>query len=302
MLECVLEYLKAQDVEYKENVKLGGISPIRIGGYAKIVILPRSIDELVNLLRFCGRKGLKVKIIGSMSNILVDDMGYDGILVKTDKLRGLEVIGNNFVAECGVSLYRLAGISSKCGFSGFEELSGIPGRVGGAVYMNAGAYGREISDLVTECIVYDIESSNVTCLKSADLAFSYRESSLRHNNFLLLSASFRLFNSSCEVVLNRMKECRQKRIASQPTNMPSLGSVFKRPDTHTSAGELIDKCGLRGFLIGGAAISEKHAGFIVNLGGATSGEVKALAALAERSVYEKYGIRLQREIEFLDIR
>ena len=300
MLEYVLEYLKAKDVEYKENIKLSDISPIRIGGYAKIVILPRNIPELLDAFKFCSREKVKVKIIGGMSNILPEDSGYDGIIIKTDKLKNVEFSGDEIVAECGASISRVAAASAEHGLSGFEELSGIPGRVGGAIYMNAGAYGREISDILSECTIYDVDSAEITVLSSDQLHFSYRKSDLSSGNFVLLSAKFHLSEDLTDNISQRMKEFGQRRRSSQPTNMPSLGSVFKRPDPNRSAGELIDKCGLRGFSIGGAGISEKHAGFIVNLGGATAGEVKSLMTIAERTVYEKFGIRLQREIEFLD--
>lgn len=300
MLECILEYLKAKDVEYKENIKLSDVSPIRIGGRAKMIVLPRNMSEFLNVLRFCGREKIKVKTVGGMSNILPDDVGYDGVIIKTDNLKNVEFTGDEMIAECGASLSRVAGAALKFGLSGFEELSGIPGRVGGAVYMNAGAYGREIADLFSECRLYDTDSAEIVQLSSSDLHFSYRKSDLSGSGLILLSAKFHLAEDSSDSIRQRMKYFAQKRRRGQPTNMPSLGSVFKRPEPNRSAGELIDQCGLRGFSIGGAGISEKHAGFIVNLGGATSDEVKSLIALAEFSVYGKFGICLQREIEFLD--
>lgn len=299
MLEYVLDYLKANDVEYKRKIKLSGISPVKIGGYAEVVILPQNIDELIQITEFCRRENIKVKIVGTMSNILPDDDGYDGLLIKTDRIAGVEACGCEIVAECGVPLIRLARISSECGLSGFEELSGIPGRVGGAVYMNAGAYEREISDIITECRVYDSKIREVISLKAEDIGFSYRESKFSTQEWILLTAKFRLTESASDNILCRMKDFKRKRELTQPTSMPSLGSVFKRPKRGVSAGAIIDKCGLRGYSVGGAGISEKHAGFIVNLGGAASSDFKKLVSLAETEVYQKFGIRLEREIEFL---
>lgn len=299
MLESLLEYLKIKDVKYKESIKLSGLSPIRIGGFARIIILPQNIAELVDALQFLREEKVKTKIVGGMSNLLPDDSGYDGVLIKTDLIREVEISGNEITAGCGASLFRIARLTSEQGLSGFEELSGIPGRVGGAVYMNAGAYGREISDLVTECDVYDKDSRERVKLTPSQMCFSYRESLLSKQNRILLSAKFRLIEASSREIIHRIGVLKEKRMSSQPMEMPSLGSAFKRPRAEVSAGELIDKCGLRGFSIGGAGISEKHAGFIVNLGGATSLDVKRLIGLAEHRVYEKFGVRLQKEIEFL---
>jgi UDP-N-acetylmuramate dehydrogenase len=301
MLESLSEYLKIKDVKYKENIKLSGLSPIRIGGLGRMIILPRNIAELLDVLHFLERERIKVKskTVGGMSNLLPDDTGYDGVLIKTDLIREVEISGNEITVGCGASLSRVARCTSEQGLSGFEELSGIPGRVGGAVYMNAGAYGREISELVAECDVYDADSGERVKLTPEQICFSYRESLFSKQNWILLSAKLRLCEVASREIVHRMSVFREKRISSQPTDMPSLGSVFKRPSAEASAGELIDKCGLRGFSLGGAGISEKHAGFIVNLGGATALDVKRLIGLAEHRVNEKFGVHLQKEIEFL---
>ena len=299
MLDSVSEFLKAKDVEYKEKLRMDRISPIKIGGPAALVVLPENIEQFLEVVRFLSGNKMVFKIVGGMSNILPDDDGYDGILVKTDHLREVTVDGCEISAECGTSLYRLAMLACECGLSGFEELCGIPGRVGGAVYMNAGAYGREVSDLFEECTVFDINTSQILIFKPQDLAFAYRKSRLRDENILLISAKFRLSQALSRDILEKINGYKLKRRMTQPTEMPSLGSVFKRPSPKLSAGELIDRCGLRGFSMGGAAISEKHAGFIVNVGGACSHDVKKLISFAEASVYDAFGVRLQREIEFL---
>jgi UDP-N-acetylmuramate dehydrogenase len=234
-----------------------------------------------------------------MSNLLPDDTGYDGVLIKTDLIREVEISGNEITVGCGASLSRVARCTSEQGLSGFEELSGIPGRIGGAVYMNAGAYGREISELVAECDVYDADSGERVKLTPEQICFSYRESLFSKRNWILLSAKLRLCEVASREIVRRMSVFREKRISSQPTDMPSLGSVFKRPRAEASAGELIDKCGLRGFSLGGAGISEKHAGFIVNLGSADWREVLELEKIIKERVASAFGVTLEREVRVI---
>ncbi len=299
MFEYIKEYLKTEDVEYKENVKISAISPINIGGNAHIVILPKNKTDIAKILGFLDGDNIRYKILGNMSNVLPSDDDFHGIIVKTDRMTEYSVNNDIISCDCGIKLPYLAALYLKHGFSGFEQLSGIPGQLGGAVYGNAGAFGREISELICSCTVYDKQSGDVHRLKESELEFYYRRSCFSDNRFVILSVELKAFLSEERTVRRVMNEFKDKRRAAQPVGQPTLGSVFKRPAPDISAGKLIDECGLRGFILGGAQISSKHAGFIVNIGGATSENVKKLIDMAREAVRYKFGIDLECEIEFL---
>ena len=199
----------------------------------------------------------------------------------------------------GVLLPRAANAAREAGLSGLEELYGIPGTVGGALFMNAGAYGREISDTLSSVTLYDPRSREVSVCRRSDLSFSYRSSSLAANRLIVLSAVFELTPSDPVAVADRMHAVSIMRSERQPMGFPSAGCIFRRTDTGESAGKLIRSVGLAGRRLGGAEISEKHAGFIINRGGATAAEIRALAEEARRTVFEKTGVSLAYEVEFL---
>ncbi len=299
MFEYLKKYLKTKDVEYKENKILAEISPIKIGGSAKIIIFPKDKCELCETLAFLGANKIAYIILGNMSNVLPRDDEYFTVIVKTDKLRRISQSGCSIFCECGVKLPILSAYLINSHLSGFEELSGIPGQIGGAIYGNAGAFGREISDIVVGCTVYDNITEKVYNLDVSELAFSYRKSIFIKKELTVISVQLKFSLSDKNTVERAVKKFKEKRVLSQPMGKPSLGSIFKRPALGVSAGKLIDECGLRGFSFGGAAISEKHAGFIVNRNGAKSEEVKYLVDLARKSVKEKFGFELEREIEYL---
>ena len=300
MLEYVKEYLKINDVEYKVNKKIKEFSPILIGGEAEIVILPKNKHDFINAVAFLENVGCRYKIVGNMSNILPCDERYNGVIVKTDNLSEFTVKGNCISALSGVKLPYLSHVSASAGLSGMEGLSGIPGQLGGSVRGNAGAFGREISDLISVCEVYSVKTGEILYMKPGELNFSYRDSLFVKENLVLLSAEMKLFSTEPEKVRSEMQKVRDKRKSTQPIGEPSLGSIFKRTKDGVSAAKLIDECGMRGFSIGGAKISEKHAGFIVNSSEATAKDVKALIAAACEAVESNFSVKLQREIEYLD--
>ncbi len=300
MLEYVKEYLKTNDVEYKENIKIKEFSPILIGGEAKIVVLPKNKYEFIDVVSFLENLNCRYKIVGNMSNILPCDERYTGVIVKTDNLSAVTVKGNRIRALSGVKLPYLSFVAAGAGLSGMEEISGIPGQLGGSVRGNAGAFGREISDLIFDCEVYSKKTGEILFMSPSELVFGYRDSLFIKENLVLLSAELELSYTESQQVFSEMRKFRDKRKATQPVGEPSLGSVFKRTKDGISAAKLIDECGMRGFAIGGAKISEKHAGFIVNASGATAKDVKALIEVACEAVEANFSVKLQREIEYLD--
>ncbi len=298
MFETVLEYLNKKEVENKENIKMSSISPIGIGGAARLVVFPKTEEELICSVCLLEESDVKYRIVGRMSNILPCDSDFCGAIVRTDRLCGISVKDNHLIVPAGASLPCVSRVAARAFLSGFEELSGIPGSVGGSVLGNAGAFGRSVSDIIFGVSVYDLETKKILHLSKNELVFSYRHCSLRDMRYVLLSAELALAHGTEAKIYERISDFARIRRSTQP-NEPSLGSVFKRGETYF-ASRLVDLCGLKGRRVGGAAISEKHAGFIVNKGNATAEDVKQLARIAEEQVLLRFGIVLEREIEYLE--
>jgi UDP-N-acetylmuramate dehydrogenase len=268
----------------------------RIGGGAEIMAFPKSASELSNLLRLCAQIGQKPAILGAGTNVLAPDEGLKGIVIcLKDCLDGMEHVDDHHIrVMAGVTMTRMAVFAANLGLSGLEFAHGIPGTVGGGVYMNAGAYGGEIKDVIESVDIMDV-SGDIYTLSAEEMEFSYRHSILEDRGGIVLSAVFRLLEKPAEEIKGKMKELMAKRSASQPLDLPSAGSAFKRP-VGGYAAALIDQAGLKGFSVGGAAISTKHAGFAVNLGGATAADVKQLLSRVSDIVFERSGIRLEPEV------
>lgn len=298
MLESVKDYLKIKEVDFKENVNTSYSSTVRIGGVSELVVYPKSIEQLIYATEMFKLTDKRVKIVGRKSNVLFMDGELKSILVDTAKLNDIKIEANTLTALCGTSLPRLAKLAQSKALSGLEELFGIPGSVGGAVFGNAGAFGREICELVESVTVYDKELNEIIELSGVECGFSYRGSAFSSRDFVILSVKLHLVESERDTVFKRMTECKSRRSAAQPT-LPSLGSTFKRP-SHGYVGEMVEKCGLSGYKIGGAQISEKHAGFIVNTGGACASDYLKLMELASGRVFEKYALRLEPEIKIIN--
>ena len=299
MRKEIIEFLKMNDVKYKENVNLKEISPIKIGSNADILVYPNDESELINTLRFIQRLEFPYKILGRMSNALPPNERYEPVIIKTDFMNSFGLSGNKLAVSAGVGLPYICSHLANLGFSGFEQLSGIPGSIGGALVGNAGAFGREISDVV-DCIkAMDVMSGEIYVFSKGEAEFSYRSSAFCGSNFVIISASLNLKEADPQQIRSTINKYRHMRLERQPVGEPSLGSTFKRPNQNISAAKLIDECGLRGYKIGGAMVSHKHAGFIVNRGNATSQDYKLLCTHIQKCVYNKFSISLEPEVEFL---
>ena len=267
----------------------------RIGGPAELMVCPRYEDELLVCLDLCRRLGLKPRILGGGTNVLAPDDGLPGVVIQT---RGLDALtrlsGTEIEAGCGVSLARLAVFAQRLGLTGLEFAHGIPGTVGGGIYMNAGAYGGEMVQAAVSARFLNPDGS-IETVAGADMGLSYRHSAFMEREGILLSARFRLNPGDPETILARMRELSEKRRSSQPLDLPSAGSAFKRP-VGGYAAALIQNAGLKGFRVGDAAVSEKHSGFIVNLGSATAADVLELVRQVQIRVEADSGIRLEPEV------
>jgi len=268
----------------------------RIGGEAEAMAFPKTAEELADVLKVSALLDTKPVILGAGTNVLAPDDGMPGLVIcLKDCLDGMERLDDTRIRVAGgVTMTRAAVFAANLGLSGLEFAHGIPGTVGGGVYMNAGAYGGEIKDVCESVEVMDL-SGNIRRMSNEEMKFSYRHSMLEDEFAIVVSADFRLIPADTETVRAKMKELMGKRSASQPLDLPSAGSAFKRP-VGGYAAALIDQAGLKGFTVGGAAISTKHAGFAVNIGGATAGDVKELLTRVSDIVFEKSGIRLEPEV------
>lgn len=274
----------------------------KIGGTADVFVKANSIDNLKAILNFSKQNGIEYTIIGNGSNLLVKDNGIRGIVIKLDfKDIKIEKINDKQVkvtAEAGAMLGSLAQILAKENISGFEFASGIPGTIGGAVRMNAGAYGGEFKDIVAKTKCMD-ENGNIIVLNNEEQKFSYRHSIFSEEKLIILETELLLnIEENSEEIRRKMAEYLESRKAKQPLNFPSAGSTFKRGADFITA-KLIDECGLKGFSIGGAQVSEIHAGFVVNTGNATAEDVLNLVNYVKEKVFEKFGKEIELEIEVL---
>ena len=295
----IFKRLSERGIYCKSEVPLAEMSTFRIGGAADAVAYPESPEELIWAVRAARECGTSFLVIGNGSNVLFSDDGYEGLVISTDRLRSLSFEDESVICCAGVSLPSLSKKAAELGLSGLEFACGIPGYLGGAVCMNAGAHGSEMSDVVLSTRAYDSERDTVFDIPLKDNLFSYRHSVYSNSPSLIcISAELRLKRDSVDAIKARMKEYTEKRRSTQPIEMASAGSFFKRPEGHFAA-KLIDDCGLKGFQVGRAAVSEKHAGFIVNLGGATAKEVLELAETVSDKVFAETGIRLEREVKYL---
>ena len=268
----------------------------RIGGPAEVMAFPKTAAELSKILKTSALLDCKPAILGAGTNVLAPDVGLPGLVIcLKDCLDGMEQTGECSIrVMAGVTMTRAAVFAANLGLSGLEFAHGIPGTVGGGVYMNAGAYGGEICQVCKSVDVMDLDGE-ISTFTNEQMGFSYRHSILEEQPGIVIAAEFSLEKKPSELIREKMKELMGKRSASQPLDKPSAGSAFKRP-VGGYAAALIDQAGLKGFAVGGAAISEKHAGFAVNLGDATAENVKSLLAQVSDIVYEKSGIRLEPEV------
>lgn len=289
------------DVKVLREEPMAKHTSFRVGGPAKRMAFPEKGEQLVLLLSMARKCGARPLVIGKGTNLLAPDSGLDRLVVETSGLSRLEMgeEPGSLLAESGVSLARLADYACKQGLTGLEFAHGIPGTVGGGVCMNAGAYGGELKEAVAGVSALFPEEG-VKFLTGEELAFGYRRSFLTDcPEAAVLYAVFRLSPGDPGAIRETMRDLMNRRRASQPLEQPSAGSTFKRPEGHF-AGTLIEQCGLKGRTVGGAQVSEKHAGFIINRGGATCADIRELIGQVQEIVMEKTGVRLEPEVKFVE--
>lgn len=267
----------------------------KIGGEAKILVIPETIEQIVKTIELCKAYNQPYFVMGNGSNILVDDDGIDALVIKISEAFGnVEVNGTEVIAEAGVLLSKLSKIVMRESLQGFEFASGIPGTLGGAIFMNAGAYGGEMKDVVSWVDVLTTDGE-VLRIDRSDLCFDYRTSIVRERGWIVLRVAMQFERGNYEIIREITNELTKKRVTKQPLDLPSAGSTFKRPPGHF-AGQLIENAGLRGLRHGDAQVSEKHCGFIVNLGRATCKQVMDLISVVQKVVLDTYGVELEREV------
>lgn len=294
------EFCLIWHIEAAWNVDLAMYSSFRIGGKADAVLLPSTEEQLVTLLSFLKQQHIRYRVLGNASNVLFSDSGFRGAIIFTRHITPLCRTGNTLRASAGVPLPVLCRAAMSYGLSGAEALYGIPGTVGGAIYRNAGAFDTEMCDIVSFISVLDTRQERISVLSADMCRFGYRTSILAENRQMILLCAELVFapGNAAEIEENMQKVSRQRR-EKQPLDHPSAGSAFLRPK-QGYAGALIAKAGLSGFQVGGAAVSHKHAGFIINTGGASAADVLALMAVIQQKVKETSGISLVPEIEYIE--
>ena len=271
----------------------------KIGGPADILVEPSDAQRLAAVLKIIKRFELPYFVMGNGSNLLVGDKGIRGAVIKlSDSMSGCDVEGTKITAMSGIKLSRLANTAMKNGLSGLEFASGIPGTLGGAVFMNAGAYGGEMKDVIRAVTYVDTDECRVHTIPAQECDFGYRHSAFADGGRIVTEAELELTLDDMSEIRGRMNELAAKRAEKQPLDKPSAGSTFKRPEGYFAAA-LIDQCGLKGLTIGGAQVSEKHAGFVINRGGATCADVLALMAQVQQRVWEEKGVRLEPEVKVI---
>ncbi len=294
------EFLESEEIVYKENEPMSAHTTFKIGGPADIFIKPASETAVTKIVSFCNEREIPFYVLGNGSNLLVSDLGIEGAVIHiAGGLSDVSLSGvNEITCGSGLRLSLLCSYALENGLTGLEFAWGIPGLVGGAVYMNAGAYDSEISNVITECRAVTMDGKFET-LTLDKMKLGYRTSIFKEKkNRVITSAKFQLYPGDPELIRNRMDELMQRRKSKQPLEFPSAGSTFKRP-TGNFAGTLIEMCGLKGFSIGGAEVSEKHAGFVINKGDATASDVKRLIEAVAEKVFLETSIKLEPEVEFI---
>ncbi len=284
-------------MKVEEGVALSRYTTLGTGGAARAFARPETAEDVAELLQWAAGRGMAVAVVGLGSNLLAADAGVDALVLKLGgELAGVEVDGDVIRAGAGAANAVCLHRAREAGLGGFEFACAIPGTIGGGVWMNAGAYGSDFSAVIERALVATADGNG--WLTPAELGLSYRHSELRHAQ-VVLEAEVRLRPRPSEEIRAEVRELNARRKEAQPTNKRTFGSVFKNPAHELSAGRMLDACGLRGFTIGGACISPKHANFIENAGCATTADALALMAEARRRAHEEFGAVLEHEVEFL---
>ena len=294
MLEKLQKLMGAEKVLVNEP--MSAHTTFRIGGPADYFVMPETVEELSNILALCKEEGMPYFVLGNGSNLLVGDKGFRGVVIQLYKnFDGMSIEGTKVTAKSGAMLIRVAKEAGKAGLTGLEFASGIPGTIGGAMVMNAGAYGGEMKDVVTAVTVLTKEGE-IKTLTGSEMNFRYRGSVVEDEGYIVLEAVMELKEGNLEEIQARIDELSLQRRTKQPIEYPSAGSTFKRPEGYF-AGKLIQDANLRGYQVGGAQVSEKHCGFVINAGGATAADVMQLMQDVSDKVNEQFGVTLEPEVK-----
>lgn len=289
------EFYDINDIKIDE--KLSEYVNFKVGGPADILLIPNSKEQVIKSIKICKENNIPFYLIGNGSNILVRDGGFRGVVLSLKNVKNICVDGEKIEAECGVMLKEVSDKAIENSLTGFEFACGIPGTIGGAVFMNAGAYDGEISKVIESAEVID-ENCNIIRLSREELDFGYRSSLVMKKGYTVLSAVFKLEKGQVKTIKELIEDLTNKRESKQPLEYPSAGSTFKRP-TGYFAGKLIQDAGLKGYSIGGAAVSEKHSGFVINKGNATAKDITDLIKHIQDEVKKQFGVDLHPEVRII---
>ncbi len=296
----VVEFIKKEKIgTIKQNVSLKNYTTYKVGGIARIMVFPKNVNKFILLMKKLKQEKVKYKVLGYGSNLIFSDDDYNGVIIKLDLLNEVKIKDTIITADAGVSLVKLSYKAYKEGLTGLEFASGIPGTIGGAIFMNAGAYKSDMGYVVSEVKVLTPELK-IKTLYNKDLNYKYRDSFLKQNpEYICLQAKIVLRHGDKKLIKELMESRRQKRLLTQPLEYPSAGSTFRNPE-NDFAGRLIEECGLKGYQIGGAQVSAKHANFIINKCNATANDIRNLIVYVHDKVKEKTGVDLKIEQEFVN--
>lgn len=296
VMEALKKFIPAENIHIQES--MAAHTTFRVGGPADCLVELENTEQLKRVQHYLNQVEMPYVVLGNGSNVLVSDEGYRGVVLQIgNRMNRILVEGNCVIARAGALMSQVARVAMEHGLTGFEFASGIPGTVGGGVVMNAGAYGGEMSQVVSKVTVVNAEGEMLE-LDNATMEFGYRYSTIKNQPFTVTEVSFELKQGEKDAIKATMDELATKRREKQPLEYPSAGSTFKRPEGHF-AGQLIMEAGLRGFQIGGARVSDKHCGFVINAGGATAADVKCLIGEIQARVKEKFHVDLEPEVIFL---
>lgn len=292
--ESLYTVIKKEKVRKAEPMKMH--TTFRIGGPADYFVVPDTEKEIAEVVKLCGKYEVPYYIVGNGSNLLVGDKGFRGVIIQLFKsMSRMQREGEEITAQAGCSLAQIANAALEAGLTGFEFAAGIPGTLGGAVVMNAGAYGGEMRDVLVSAKVLTKEGEIIT-LSNQELELGYRHSVIPEKEYVVLEAVIRLKNGDKTNIKARMDELRERRVSKQPLEYPSAGSTFKRPEGYF-AGKLIQDAGMRGFTVGGAQVSEKHSGFVINTGDATAADVQELIRQVTDKIKKDTGVEMEPEVK-----
>ena len=295
MIENLKEILNEDDIKINEPMK--NYTSFKVGGVADYMVIPRNYDQVVNVIDICKQYNVTYFIVGNGSNLVVKDGGFRGLIINLSKLSEVRVEEQRITAQSGALLSVVSKMALKESLKGMEFASGIPGSIGGAVAMNAGAYNGEISQVIESALIID-RDGNLKELSREQLNLSYRNSTILENGYIVIEATFNLEKGEYDVIKNRMDDLNFRRRDKQPLEYPSAGSTFKRPEGYFAA-KLIEDSGLKGVSVGGAEVSVKHSGFIINKGNATASDILELIKMVQDTVKEKFDVELSTEVRII---